>query len=77
MGSCYVVAANTAGNAGSHRWSGHSAIVGFDGSALRQCGDEEHEFQYAELSVSSIRAARADRDRRQRELRTRALVPAT
>ena len=77
MGSCYVVAANTAGNAGSHRWSGHSAIVGFDGSTLRQCGDEEHEFQYAELSVSSIRAARADRDRRQRELRTRALVPAT
>jgi amidase len=74
MGTCYVVAANPAGTTGTHRWSGHSAIVGFDGAVLGQCGDEEHEFQYAELSVDALRAARAERSRLERTLRTRALA---
>lgn len=72
MGVCYVVAPNAAGRAGWRRWSGHSTIVGFDGVTLGECGDEEHEFQYAELSVDALRAARARRERLERTLRTRA-----
>lgn len=76
LGSCYVVAPNAAGRAGTRRWSGHSAIVGFDGVTLGECGDEEHEFSYAELSVDALRAARAARERLERTLRTRALARA-
>lgn len=71
MGTCYVVAANAAGRAGGRRWSGHSCIVGFDGTTLGQCGDEEYEFQYAELSTTELRSARAARDRLERTLRSR------
>lgn len=63
LGTCYVVAPNAAGRSGPHRWSGHSAIVGFDGATLAACGDEEHEFSYAELSVDALRRARAARRR--------------
>jgi amidase len=76
MGTCYVVAANPAGRTGAHRWAGHSAIVGFDGSVLGQCGDEEYEFQYAELSIGAVRAARAQRDHLERAIRTRAFARA-
>ncbi len=76
MGSCYVVAPNAAGRAGGRRWSGHSAIVGFDGVTLGECGDEEHEFQYADLSVTALRGARSGRSQREHTLRTRALAPA-
>ncbi|MHA6783622.1 nitrilase-related carbon-nitrogen hydrolase [Pseudonocardia saturnea] len=76
MGTCYVVAPNAAGRSGRRHWSGHSTIVGFDGATLGQCGDEEHEFQYAELSVGALREARAGRERLERTLRTRALARA-
>lgn len=71
MGSCYVVAVNPAGSAGECSWCGHSAIVGPDGATLGQCGGEEHEFQYAELSVEGLRSARAETLRVQRLLRER------
>ena len=73
-GNCYVVAANPAGTTGPHRWSGHSAIVDFDGSVLGQCGDEEYEFQYAELSIDALRSARAKRNHVERAIRTRAFA---
>lgn len=69
VGTCYVVAVNPGGAAGSRTFSGHSAIVGPDGRTLGQCGGEEHEFQYAELSTRTLRAARAGRARVERALR--------
>lgn len=72
MGTCFVVAAYAAGNAGARHFSGHSTIVGHDGVTLGECGDEEHEFSYAELSVDALRAARTGREGLQRTLRTRA-----
>ena len=72
MGTCYVVSVNAAGTAGPRSWSGHSAIVGPDGRILGQCGDEEYEFQYAELSIGALRAGRAERARLQAVLRERA-----
>jgi amidase len=74
MGTCYVVAANAAGAAGARSWSGHSAIIGFDGATLGQCGEEEHEFQYAELDVGALRGARSERFRQERLWRTRTLA---
>lgn len=69
MGTCYVVAVHPAGRAGTTRWSGHSVIVGPDGRTLGQCGDEEYEFQYAELSVGALRSARTGRVRARHTLR--------
>jgi predicted amidohydrolase len=71
MGTCYVVAVNPAGSAGAITWSGHSAIVGPDGTTIEQCGGEEHEYQYAELSTGALRGARAERARAERALRER------
>jgi amidase len=76
LGTCYVVGVNAGGAAGRRHWSGHSLIVGFDGRVLGQCGDEEHEYQYAELSTASLRAARAERARVERALRERARTAA-
>jgi Predicted amidohydrolase len=75
MGTCYVIAVNPAGSAGARSWSGHSAIVGPDGRTLGECGGEEYEFQFADLSPGALRAARAERDRAERAFRERA-VPA-